>query len=214
MQRYIRSFRQASNRLGRAAVKTVQEYRDEALPDEPTFTGALVTRLKDSLDGFVTSGISWSAKVLSSHGARAEETEFGADILGLLSLDLPELKIRKGFLAQAKRQEPGSKLSQREWTRLVEQCKRMTSFTPESFVFIYAFNGVFMVPAVTVPHCVGPEDLHTLNPENTVRFYRRNFECHIGDSRIDSATPDALVALRYLTGLEVSGKAQRTVMNE
>jgi hypothetical protein len=170
--------------------------------------------LSVELDGFATSGISWSAKVLLSHGENTEETEFGADILGLLSLDLPELKIRKGFLAHANRQEPGSKLPRREWDRLVNQCNKMTSFTPESFVFIYAFNGVFMVPAVTVAHCVGPEDLHTLNPESTVRFYRRHLQCFIGDSRIDSATPEALAGLRYLTGLEVSGKAERTVMNE
>lgn len=211
MKRYSESFRKASSKLGRAAVKTMQEYGAGELPDECTITGALVVRLKDSLDGFVTPGISWSGKVLSPY---TEEKVFGADILGLLSLDLPELKIRKGFLAQAKRQEPGSPLFTREWDDLVDQCKKMISFTPESFVFIYAYNGVFMVPAVTVAHCVGREDLHTLNPEKTSIFYKRHFQCFIGDLKIDSATPQALDGLRYRYVFEVSGRSQRTLTNE
>ena len=196
MQRYASAFSRASTRLAHAATKTVQDYSVGALPDEPTFTGAFVARLKDALDGFTTSGIVWSGKVLSSHGPNTEETEFGADILGVLSLSLPGLRVVKGFLAQAKRQEPGSKLVRSEWDRLQIQCRKMIRHTPESFVFVYSLNGVYMIPAVKVLSCTDIEDLHTLHLKELV-VYRSPFECFIGDPRVDSATPAALEHLRY-----------------
>ena len=214
MQRYASSFKRASTKLANAATKTVQDYSVGALPDEPTFTGALVTRLRDALDGFATSGIVWSAKVLTSHGGNAEETVFGADFLGVLTLSLPGLTISKGFLAQAKRQEPGSKLSKTEWGRLKEQCDKMLSFTPESFVFVYALNGVYMIPAIKVASCIEVEDLHTLHPQNTGPFYRNHFECFIGDRRLDSATPQILREMKYRKGLAVSGIAETRTKGE
>jgi len=115
----------------------------------------------------------------------------------------------KGFLAQAKRQEPGSKLVRSEWDRLQIQCRKMIRHTPESFVFVYSLNGVYMIPAVKVLSCTDIEDLHTLHPEKTGSFYRSHFECFIGDPRVDSATPAALEHLRYRSGLEIAAMTEQ-----
>jgi hypothetical protein len=200
MQRFSGAFSRAATKLSYAATRTAQDYQIDSLPDEPTFTGALAARMMDALRHFNTSGIHWSARVLSSHGPNTEETEFGADFLGLLSLNLPGYNVRKGFLAQAKRQEPGSRLSRREWERLQQQCGKMLSYSPESYVFIYSINGVFMVPAISVVACAGVEDLHTLHPKKTGAFYREHFECYVGDKRMDSDVSSVLADLMCCYG--------------
>lgn len=210
---YSPAFNRAANKLARAATRTVEDYSSGELPDEPTFTGALVTRLKDSLDGTRTTGISWSAKVMSSHGPNTEETEFGADFLGVLSLDLPDLQVKKGFLAQAKRQEPGAKLSRREWDRLFEQCKKMTSFTAQSFVFVYSHRGVFAVSATVLLLFPDVTDLHQLGGSTLGNFYKHHFRCVIGDQRIDSTNSVTLARLRYRAGLELNGEKARPAEN-
>ncbi len=210
MKKFDRAFRSAATKLTNAAAKTSQELADGGIPDEPSFTSALVTRFKDALDGYSSGGISWSAKILSSHGPNSEEKQFGADFLGVLDLNLPGYQIKKGFLAQAKRQEPGSKLSSQEWERLYRQCESMLQFTPEGFVFVYALNGVFMVPAISVIACSSthPQDLHTLHPKTTGGFYKEHFQCFIGEKRIDSATPSILDNLKARHAIEISAKTK------
>lgn len=161
MERYSSVFSSASRRMASAATRTCRDYSVGNLPDEPTFTGALVARLQDALNGKQTSGIFWSARVLSNHGPGAEEKVYGADFLGVLYMDIPSLSVRKGFLAQAKRQEPGSRLSGQEWSRLIDQCRTMLQFTSESFVFVYSISGVSVVPATTVVSCTDRQLLAT-----------------------------------------------------
>ncbi len=81
----------------------------------------------------------WRAATLrAGSGSGAEEKEFGADILGVLSIDLPDYKVAKGFLAQAKRAEPGVRFSNSEWSRLRAQCNIMLMTTPDCFVVAYS----------------------------------------------------------------------------
>jgi hypothetical protein len=202
MKKFDRAFRSAATKLANAAAKTSQDLSDGLIPDEPSFTSALVARFRDALDGYSSGGIAWSAKILSSHGPNSEEKVFGADFLGVVNLTLPGYQIKKGFLAQAKRQEPGSRLSSSEWNRLNSQCESMLRFTPESFVFVYALNGVFMLPAISVIACSSPQDLHTLHPKSTGGFYKEHFQCFIGDGRIDSASPAILDNLKARYAIE------------
>jgi hypothetical protein len=204
MEKYANAFSRAASRVSTAATKTIQEYGADTVPDETTFTPALGTRIKDALNGYSASGITWNIKYLSSHGPGSEEKRFGADFLGVLSLNLPGYTVKKGFFAQAKRQEPGTKLSPKEWDRLVEQCQTMLAFSPESFVFVYSLNGVFVVPAISVLACHSHEDLHTLHPKKIGPFYREHFECFVGDRRIDSASTTVLDNLAFRVGLEIS----------
>lgn len=192
MKKYDSAFVSAAARVGAAAKKTAQEYAERNIPDEPSFTATLAVRIKDSLSGFAKGGVSWSAKILSSHGPNTEESKFGADILGALSLNLPGYSVKKGFLAQAKRQEPGKPLATSEWKRMQAQCNTMLNFTSDSYVFVYALNGVFVVPAISVSACQTIEDLHTLHPKNISTFYKEHFMCFVGDREIDAASTQVL----------------------
>lgn len=181
MKRYESAFSSAATKVAGASKKTAQEYAEKQIPDEPSFTAALATRVRDGLNGYAKGGITWHAKILSSHGPNTEESKFGADLLGALALDLPGYSVKKGFLAQAKRQEP------------------------ESFVFVYGLNGVFAVPAIGVAACIQPEDLHTLHPKTLSGFYKEHFMCFVGDRRIDGATPAVLDRLLTRVSLSISG---------
>lgn len=204
MKKYDSAFSSAANRVGSAANKTAQEYAKKNIPDEPSFTAVLAARIKDSLSGLSKGGISWNAKILSSHGPKTEESRFGADVLGVLSLKLSGYSVKKGFLAQAKRQEPGKPLSSSEWKRMQAQCSTMLNFTSDSYVFIYALNGVFVVPAISVVACQEVEDIHTLHPKNLSAFYKEHFMCFVGDRAINSTSPHVLNNLLARVVFEIS----------
>ena len=204
MKRYDSAFSSAATRVNSAAKKTTEDYAKGYIPDEPNFTAALVTRIKDLLTDYSKGGISWTAKILTSHGPNTEETKFGADLLGALNLDLPGYSVRKGFLAQAKRQDPGKPIRSAEWRRMQEQCNTMLKFTSESYVFVYGLNGVFVVPAISVVACSNVEDLHTLHQKPLSGFYKEHFTCFVGDMRIDGASGRILDNLRARNSLELS----------
>jgi len=212
MDRFKSAFRSAASKLAFAATNTMQDMARGGLPQEPEVTAALVVRFKDALNGHTKSGITWSAKILSSHGPKTEEKEFGADFLGVLRLELEGCSIIKGFLAQAKRQEPGRALSTVDWDRLKKQCEKMLSFSAESFVFVYSLNGVFMIPAIGVSACSNSEDLHTLHPKTTSQFYKEHFQCFIGERRIDQTSHRVLEDLRYRHGLEIRADVETAVL--
>ena len=203
MQRFNAAFESASRRINSMSRKTRDDMLARRLPDEPDVTSALVTRLRDAFDGYQKAGIKWSAKILSSHGPGAEESVFGADFLGVLQIDFPDFRIRKGFLAHAKKQDEGKKLSTDDWKRLREQCEKMMNVSNTSFVFIYSQNGFFVVPAISVLACGGPEDLHTLHPMKIHQFYRQHFYCFVGDYDIRSSSQSALRELGCRRGLEL-----------
>ncbi len=184
MKKYDSAFSSAATRVGAAAKQTAQEYAEKNIPDEPSFTAVLATRIKDSLSGFSKGGVSWSAKILSSHGPNTEESRFGADVLGALSLNLP------GY-----------------WKRMQAQCNTMLNFTSDSYVFIYSLNGVFVVPAISVAACQAVEDLHTLHPKNLSAFYKEHFMCFVGDRAIDSASPRVLDNLLARVAFEITASA-------
>ena len=207
MKKFDSAFGSAATKVANAAKRTAEEYADKQLPDEPAFTSALATRIRDSLTGFAKGGITWSSKILSSHGPNTEEKKLGADILGALHLNLPGYVVKKGFLAQAKRQEPGKHLSKDEWGRLYNQCLTMLQFSSESYVFIYSLNGVYVVPAISVVACTSVEDLHTLHPKILSAFYKEHFMCFVGDRAIDSTSPRTLDNLIARVTIEISANA-------
>jgi hypothetical protein len=111
--------------------------------------------------------------------------------MGVLNIELPELAVSKGFLAQAKLVRNGSSGDLKE---LREQCKKMLNLSPDSFVFLYGQSGVRVVPAISVVGSkVDPLQLYSRSAQ---RFFEEHFECFIGDGNIQSATPATLDALQ------------------
>jgi len=135
----------------------------------------------------------WKAATLkSASGHGAEEKEFGADILGVLTIDLPNYKVAKGFLAQAKRAEPNRDFSSTEWRRLQGQCRGMLNITPDAFVMAYSkLRGVRLFSAEAVASYNG-RNLFELYDASVRTFFEKHLESFIGDRRLNTPHLDVV----------------------
>ena len=131
---------------------TMADFRDGVISGEESMTDRLVGAIRTALDGRHFGNLSWRARTLkTSRGKGAEEKRHGADVLGVLQVDLPEYKVAKGFLWQAKIVEPGRPMSNAQWDIFQAQCQTMLKRTPEAFAAIYSrTEGVRFIP-VTLP---------------------------------------------------------------
>ena len=76
-----------------------------------------------------------------------------------------------------------------------EQCEKMLSLTPDSFVFLYSKYGISIVPAISVlsaKQC-NPHDLYS---RSISRFYEEHFQSFIGDRRLKSSSINVLEEIR------------------
>jgi hypothetical protein len=199
-------------RINMAASNTLNALSTGRAQLEPQITDRLLGSIEQELDGKSIGGVVWVAKTLTDRVRSSQESEFGADFMGVLSLELNDFEAKKGFLSQAKLVEPSHSFPASEMKRLKEQCEKMLKFSPESFVFLYSQqSGIRIVPAVDV---VGARDCnpHELTSKSITDFFRDHLECFIGDRAIQSATPDGLIELRTKydarTGIFLGGKTK------
>jgi hypothetical protein len=197
MLKYRRIIQDSARRIAAAANRTADDYVPDHVENEPEFTGVMLGRIRKAMDGYKTRGVRWTAKTLTSQGPKsAQENTFGADFLGVVEFDLPEYRVKKGFLAQAMRIERGQPITPGEWDRMADQCKQMLSITTESFVFVYARSGIIVVPALTIASATAPGNPHDFYSRTALRFYEDHFECFVGDLEISSADIATLERLR------------------
>jgi len=125
---------------------------DTLAPRGSTATGVFVDAVRDDAPYAVRDRINWTARSLrTGAGVAAEEKRHGADLMGILDIDIPGYRVIKGFLSQAKRAEPGSRLRNQHWDRLRSQCEKMLVRTPDSFVWVYSkSDGIRIFPAEAV----------------------------------------------------------------
>ncbi len=144
-------------------------------------------------------GIVWKARTLrTGPGRAAEEKRHGADLMGVLDIDLPGYRVAKGFLVQAKRAEPNRRFSQREWDRLHSQCEKMLLRTPDSFVFVYSKSkGIRIFPANSVLG-LKSRNIFELYDRSVSSFFESHIVCLIGDLRLNSTDIETLAALSDL----------------
>jgi len=199
-----RIIQDSARRIAAAANRMVDAYSVAQVEHEPEFTGEMLGRMKEAIHGYRTKGVRWTAKVLTSQGPAAQEKEFGADFMGVLEFDLPEYSVKKGFLAQAKRIERGKPVTAGEWDRMAQQCKRMLSITPESFVFIYARAGIIVVPALAIVSATARGNPHEFYSRTVLRFYQDHFECSVGDMALSSADLATMERLKVRKALYLS----------
>ena len=195
--------RASARRIAKAATQAVTGYQLNEVEEETDFTAVMLGHMKESMNGYEVRGVRWSAKILTSHRPNAQETRFGADFVGVVKMDLPEYAIAKGFLAQAKRVEPGGPFRQRDWDRLVEQSRAMLSVTLESFIFLYSRTGITVAPATAIIAAQRRCNPHELYAHSVTRFYEQHFECFVGDPNIQSADIGTLERLQALHGLQL-----------
>jgi hypothetical protein len=163
---------------------------------ETRYTTAFLTRLEDQLNGFDEAGIRWSVHVHEPDKQNKEEELTGADMLVALDLDIEGMRLRKGFLAQAKvNTNPvfgNVRISGHD--RLVDQCDAMLFHSPESFVFVYGEDATLVVPAIGV-HALDARGIGRLRRSTVHEFFYDFFTCWIGDRGISVDSPAALQGL-------------------
>jgi len=208
--------REAAAQVAAAADQTVEALRDGRIEDEPHFTGRMLGRIEQAMNGFESRGVRWSAKSLTFSGRGSQESRVGADFAGVLSIELPEYRVHKGFLAQAKRIEPGDPMDTRDWERMCGQCEDMLSLSPASFVLLYSVAGITIVPAVSVLAATRMNP-HALYSRSAARFFEEHFSSFIGDRRISTPNFKTLEALaqeyRARSALHLKGAATKRLSN-
>ena len=202
MDRLMYGARKIATEISIAADSAIAAYKENRTFEEPDITSRIVGAIEDRVNNKSKSenskrnGIRWQARTLrTGHGIAAEEKRYGADLLGLLDIDLPNYRVKKGFLAQAKRIEPGEKPSARDWGRLCEQCEKMLKHTPESFVWVYSKSmGIRIYPAISVI-AIDSRNIYNLHNRGMMRFFKNHIECFIGDCRLNSPDLQSLETL-------------------
>jgi hypothetical protein len=204
MLTYRRIIQDSARRIAAAANRAVDDHIADDVEHERDFTGVMVGRMRQAMDGFKTRGVRWAAKALASKERNAREGGFTADFLGVVEFDLPECRVRKGFLALGRHVERGPAIAPREWDRLADQCRQMLSITAESFVFIYARSGILVVPALAIVSATSHGNPHDFYSRTALRFYQDHFECFVGDGEISSADGANLERLKARHALHLA----------
>ena len=187
--------REAAERVSQAASRTTIDFERGLIEQEPAFTDRMLGRIQEAMNGYESKGVRWSAKTLTDRGRGSQEAQYGADFMGVFEASLPEYTTRKGFLAQAKLIRPRARIQLAEFNRLQEQCDRMLSTSPDSYVFVYSADGISVVPASAVLGLT-VRSLDLLYSRSVGRFFEEHFTSFIGDRRIASPSIDALRRLR------------------
>jgi len=210
MLKGTRTVRKVSREIADAANGAFDVYRNGEIEEEPAITAFILGAISERIRHLRPHGIVWKTRILrASRGVAAEEGRHGADLMGVLDVDIPDYSTKKGFLAQAKKAEPNINFSRVEWIRLTEQCEIMLKRTPDSFIFVYSkLKGIRIFPAVSVLG-LNSRNIFDLYDRGISGFFENFIECFIGDSRLNSAsieTLDALADFRVESVLELSAR--------
>ena len=190
-------FLMASLNLRRAIIKAartaedavgdmISQYRENLVTDEDDLTGVLVGSLQARLNGRI-EGLHWQASILRHRsGAAAEEARVGADMIFHISLNTEEKSFSKGVLVQAKRTNANKTLSAAEQRNLRDQCRKMRLFSDSSFVFNYTKTKIRCGSALSIESSEKIKLTQDL-PVSSYDFFKKFFECTIGDPKLTSA---------------------------
>jgi hypothetical protein len=190
---------------------TVQALREQGIETEPTFTdrlvGAFHAAMGRALNGDVgvqVGNYRVRVRTLRPMGSNAPEREFGADICVVLDVDIPQYRLSKGFLVQAKMSGRGATEVTIEKTSayptvtvapdsdLRRQCNTMLALTPDSFVFVYSEHGVLVVPASTVTHITANARPQRVYSKALRQFFVDFLMSFVGDPNLAAYDDDTL----------------------
>lgn len=197
MRNYRGLVRSVAKRISGAAEIAVSDLAQGAIQQEPSMTDRLLGGIRTAIDGYSSKGVAWRAITLTDRGGGSQERRYGADFAGVLSVGLPDFRVDKGFLAQAKLVRSGG-IATTEFHRMVNQCEQMLRLSPASFVFLYTATGIRIVPAISVVGASHPDsllDTSTLYSRSLSKFYEDHLECFLGDRNINEPTPAMLERL-------------------
>jgi len=175
--------REVSRRIAEAANRAIADYANTAVEHEAAITDRMLGRITEAITGFQSKGIVWQAKTLTTSKS-GQEQWVGADFAGVLKINLPDFRIQKGFLAQAKRLGLRDQMPPSRLRVLQEQCRSMLKHTPDCFVFLYSEDRVTIIPASSVI-ATRSGRLHDLYSRTVQSFFEEHLASFIGDLNID-----------------------------
>jgi hypothetical protein len=177
------AMRQAAHIADGATRHAMREYSRGNVVDEDDLTGQLTGELNSALRGNVR-GFRWNTKIFRHRrGIAAEEKTIGADLLIHVSIRSKGRSYSKGVLIQAKKVEPDQLMSNDKYKILYDQCGKMLSHSPSSFVFDYSRKGIRVGSATRIQGMTGRE-LYGECTMTPFRFFYDLFMCPIGDPKI------------------------------
>jgi hypothetical protein len=190
MIKTYRTIRRIANLIDKSANRTVEDLIEGRVQQEPSFTERMIIRISDAVNGYIHNNIRWQAVTLTDRGPNAQEKRYGADFVGVLQINLPEFNTSKGFLAQAKLLKKYEFMKKSEIKKMLDQCNKMLHISPDSYVFFYSTNGIYIVPAISVISSTdfSPSSLYSYS---VARFFETHFKSFIGDRNI--STPEITV---------------------
>ncbi len=181
------------NGVKKAEDRIIEKLIIGEIKQEPDLTSRLLESIETNLDGLRKNGVVIRTSVLTDRGRNSEESLYGADFIGTLKIRLPIYSIDKGFLIQAKLfKDKNKNLSEKDFNDIVQQCKKMISITPCSYLALYTPYGIKLLPANMVINSTYESMKNLSKIENNFyllnlsKFYKEHFECIIGDYSIDT----------------------------
>lgn len=204
--------RKVSREISDAVDNAVKAFRDSRVQEEDKFTDRILGAIEDRITNLHVEGITWQARTLRTRPAKGgydgEEKRIGADFMGVLTLNTRSINVKKGFLVQAKIVEPNQPF--KGMKELRDQCEKMISITPDSFVALYskAF-GVRFVPANAIIGRKGNGDLYDTYSRGVRSFFELHLQCFIGDTKLNDPNVERLEFLNdqpIRVSLEISGE--------
>lgn len=178
--RLLRSF---TRKIDKAVAAMASRYADGYFADEDDFTSRFLERIESELDGWRLGEISFRVRKTTWRGKISEEVVFGADIVAVVRVNLPDYKTNKGILIQAKRLGHGKHFDAGEWSDLQRQVEKMRNHTQSSYVWLYDSSGVRSVRSHAVQGLATRriDDLYTTKCST---FLGEFIQSKHGDSRI------------------------------
>ena len=194
----LRSVRKIAREIEDAAKGAFSAYLEDRVVEEPKVTDRILGGIEERIRIRQFGGVVWKARTLrTSRGKAAEEKKHGADLMGVLDIKLPDYKVQKGFLAQAKKAEPKEWFSTEKWKDLRLQCKTMLARTPDSFVWVYSKKeGIRIFSANSVLGLgMTSRNVFDLYHHSVSSFFESHIKCFIGDPQLNSPNIETLDAL-------------------
>jgi hypothetical protein len=212
------SVRRALIALEAAENNAIQGLEQGLIETEPCFTDRLLGGMEVAFSagnkGLRADNFDLKLRTLRDRGANAPEREFGADLVCVFNSDLKTCTLSKGVLVQAKKAGSGGvtifpgnhrypeisvAVSKRDPScpnSLFAQCQAMLSITPDSYVFVYCSDGIFVVPALSIVSLeVGGRSLNIYS--KCLRYFMLDFlQCFLGDALINAVDDDSLRKVR------------------
>src|SRR5580658_9278495 len=107
MLKYRRIIQDSARRIAAAANRTVDDFADDDVGQAADFTGVMLGRMKQAMDGYKTRGVRWAARTHAGKAPNVQDGSLAADFVCVVEFDLPDYRVKKGFLSRALHIERG-----------------------------------------------------------------------------------------------------------